>query len=364
MNQKEMARSLCPPKCVIEVEPHFHPAQVPYYSAFDNDGRVVRQLWTDFETTGLDVTKDHRITEAAFVFTDWDGEVISKFDVIVDLEDYPDEKIDAWVMEHTPENIVRARTSEQRISVYLLDMVLSTWLLYYNTDLNSPHIQMAGNSVWFDRAFMAKHMPRSYRMLHYRQLDMSSVEAMLIAAYPEHRKGALEFAKQKHHRAASDLEESLGQYHHYLKFLSGLNMNNMLGGFTTKDVDFELLNKLTETIIQSSSGSPVWPKNWEALRFSLGLVVYGGRPALFQAHPLTAFAVDESKPDDIRGKGWSVGVHNDYRLNEKPHTFWLFTKDDYQVKGEGVTDREALNLVRSEIKRIEALEKLRGRSQF
>jgi len=38
-----------------------------------------------------------------------------------------------------------------------------------------------------------------------------------------------------------------------------------------------------------------------------------------------------------------VAVHNDYRLNGKAHTFWLFTHPNGRwVKGEGKTDNEAL----------------------
>lgn len=45
----------------------------------------------------------------------------------------------------------------------------------------------------------------------------------------------------------------------------------------------------------------------------------------------------------LRAQGWAVAVHNDYRLNGKPHTFWLLTNDDGRyVKGEGRTDAEAL----------------------
>jgi hypothetical protein len=48
--------------------------------------------------------------------------------------------------------------------------------------------------------------------------------------------------------------------------------------------------------------------------------------------------------EDIRGRGWSVAVHNDYRLHGQRHTFWLFTCDGRTlcVKGEGRTDEEAL----------------------
>lgn len=45
----------------------------------------------------------------------------------------------------------------------------------------------------------------------------------------------------------------------------------------------------------------------------------------------------------IRDSGWSVAVHNDYRLQGKFHTFWLFTNGDRCVKGEGPSDLAALS---------------------
>jgi hypothetical protein len=45
----------------------------------------------------------------------------------------------------------------------------------------------------------------------------------------------------------------------------------------------------------------------------------------------------------LRGDGWSVAVHNDYRLNGQPHTFWLFTHANGRwIKGEGKTDADAV----------------------
>lgn len=52
-------------------------------------------------------------------------------------------------------------------------------------------------------------------------------------------------------------------------------------------------------------------------------------------------------PSDIRADGWAVAVHNDYRAMGASHTFWLFTRGDECVKGEGRTDAEALNEVRA-----------------
>lgn len=53
---------------------------------------------------------------------------------------------------------------------------------------------------------------------------------------------------------------------------------------------------------------------------------------------------------NLRRDGWMVAVHNDYRLGGALHTFWLFTKGEWAVKGEGQTDYEALAQV---VKRVE-----------
>jgi len=56
----------------------------------------------------------------------------------------------------------------------------------------------------------------------------------------------------------------------------------------------------------------------------------------------------------LRDAGWAVAVHNDYRLNGVSHTFWLWTRGDYAIKGEGLTDAEALTVCLSEAKRLDA----------
>lgn len=58
-----------------------------------------------------------------------------------------------------------------------------------------------------------------------------------------------------------------------------------------------------------------------------------------------------SSPDDLRALGWTVAVHNDYRLGGDAHTFWLLTHSDgHWLKGEGRTDAEALDQIRSAIR--------------
>lgn len=51
----------------------------------------------------------------------------------------------------------------------------------------------------------------------------------------------------------------------------------------------------------------------------------------------------------LRQVGWSVAVHNDYRLNGEPMTFWLLTHPSGRwVKGEGNTDEMALAICTNE----------------
>ena len=54
-----------------------------------------------------------------------------------------------------------------------------------------------------------------------------------------------------------------------------------------------------------------------------------------------------SSADDLRALGWTVAVHNDYRLNGVAHTFWLLTKDGRCIKGEGLSDADALKEIRT-----------------
>lgn len=69
----------------------------------------------------------------------------------------------------------------------------------------------------------------------------------------------------------------------------------------------------------------------------------------------------QSVADDIRSQGWSVAVHNDYRQGGLFYTFWLFTKDGQCIRGEGRTDAEALNFIRS---KISGLQSVKATSSF
>jgi hypothetical protein len=55
-------------------------------------------------------------------------------------------------------------------------------------------------------------------------------------------------------------------------------------------------------------------------------------------------------PSDLREAGWTVAIHNDYVQDSLRHTFWLLTNGETAVKGEGINDAEALDIIRARIK--------------
>lgn len=74
-------------------------------------------------------------------------------------------------------------------------------------------------------------------------------------------------------------------------------------------------------------------------------------PTTFVSVEPTGRVFWSSSADDLRERGLTVAVHNDYRLHGEAYTFWLFIDEStgLSYKGEGKTDTEALNKVRAQI---------------
>lgn len=118
-----------------------------------------------------------------------------------------------------------------------------------------------------------------------------------------------------------------------------------------------------------------WRKRYDERRWLLAEVVDNSEvrstqpPRAFGIRWTSAIIVDTldqtiggpirtEQPDALsalRAEGWSVAVHNDYRINGESHTFWLFTHDNGRwVKGEARTDREALDIALAHARKVSA----------
>jgi hypothetical protein len=54
-------------------------------------------------------------------------------------------------------------------------------------------------------------------------------------------------------------------------------------------------------------------------------------------------------PDDMRALGWDVVTHYDFRVDGERHTRWVLAKAGRCIAGDGLTDVEALNVVRFQL---------------
>lgn len=72
---------------------------------------------------------------------------------------------------------------------------------------------LAGNSVYMDRLFLRKYMPRFNSYLHYRIIDVSSLKELAKRWFPS------EFSrlpvKQFKHRTTEDIFESIQELNYY-----------------------------------------------------------------------------------------------------------------------------------------------------
>lgn len=82
----------------------------------------------------------------------------------------------------------------------------------YCTPRSAP---LCGNTIWQDRRFLVKYMPRLEAYLHYRTIDVSSVKELVSRWYPKDHK--VPRLKKQTHRVREDVRESIEELKHYRK---------------------------------------------------------------------------------------------------------------------------------------------------
>jgi oligoribonuclease len=70
---------------------------------------------------------------------------------------------------------------------------------------------LCGNSIWQDRRFLIKYMPKLEAFFHYRNIDVSSIKELAKRWYPS----LPVYKKKKAHLALSDIQESINELKFY-----------------------------------------------------------------------------------------------------------------------------------------------------
>lgn len=169
-----------------------------------------RFFWIDLEMTGLDISKDV-ILEVASLITDTELNIIAQGPHHVIYQ--PGDALNTMIP------IVQNMHSQSGLITLVKNSNITLQQAYKETyDFMKKHCSrrntfLAGNSVWMDRLFLEKYMPKITDFIHYRIIDVSTIKLLTHSWYPNIPTEKTE--KKSAHRALDDIQESLNELKNY-----------------------------------------------------------------------------------------------------------------------------------------------------
>lgn len=178
--------------------------------------------WLDLETTGTDAQVDH-ILEAALLITDASGQPVHT-GIIPQLNDRdvhmyayvaPTKEalariqVDAWIREtHKRSGLLKELVMAGTISIKELERQIIYAIRQF--DVPTSRIFLGGRNPEFERNFLRAHMPNALKYISYRNVDITSCEALAMKTpyYVEHT------AENSPHRAVPDVLREVERYRH------------------------------------------------------------------------------------------------------------------------------------------------------
>lgn len=165
-------------------------------------------IWMDMEMTGLDHEKGV-ILEIATVVTDDALEVVAEGPNLA--IHHPDEALrsmEAWSREHHQASGLLDRVKTSAVDNETAESMTLEFIARHCEEGKSP---LCGNTIWQDRRFLIKYMPRLEAFLHYRLIDVSTIKELVRRWYPS----LPPYSKKKTHLAKSDILESIDELRYY-----------------------------------------------------------------------------------------------------------------------------------------------------
>ncbi len=165
-------------------------------------------VWMDLEMSGLDPEKEV-ILEIAAIVTDSDLGILAEGPAIA--IHHPDavlRNMEAWSKkQHRASGLV----DRVKASVYDCRKAEEEILGFVSKHCKKGESPLCGNSIWQDRRFLVRHMPRLEEFFHYRIVDVSSIKELVRRWYPS----LSAYRKKKTHLALNDIRESIEELRYY-----------------------------------------------------------------------------------------------------------------------------------------------------
>ncbi|OQR75923.1 oligoribonuclease, partial [Tropilaelaps mercedesae] len=134
-----------------------------------------RICWVDMEMTGLDPSKD-TIMELSCVITDKHLNEVAKIEqIIIHQPEYVLNAMGDWCKEHHGASGLTEACLKSKISLKEAEDTFLEFLKKHTAFQKAP---LAGNSVHADRQFIRQYMPKVYKYLHYRIIDVSTLSEL------------------------------------------------------------------------------------------------------------------------------------------------------------------------------------------
>ena len=166
-------------------------------------------VWSDLETTGLAPEWD-QILEVGFVITNADLEPQGTYQSVVSWPELVSMDEVVYRM-HTDSGLLPLVQNHEGKPLHVIDEEVAAFFLANGVTDKSP---LAGSTIHFDRSFLRQHLQLAHGMLHYRNIDVSSLRELIKRWAPEEL-----YTKGDAHRAMPDCLDSIRQLRHYRKVM-------------------------------------------------------------------------------------------------------------------------------------------------
>lgn len=165
-------------------------------------------IWLDLEMTGLDPDTDV-ILEIAVLVTDAELNILAEGPVFaIHQSESALERMDDWNKnQHGKSGLIeRVRASQDDTT-----SAEAKTLEFLSEHVEPGTAPLCGNSIWQDRRFLARYMPKLEKFFHYRVVDVSSVKILALNWYAD----LVPFKKSEAHLALSDIRDSVAELRYY-----------------------------------------------------------------------------------------------------------------------------------------------------
>lgn len=166
-------------------------------------------VWIDVETTGLEPAYDQML-ELAIVVTDGDLEILGQYEVVLQTPALMP-MVDHVREMHERTGLLELVKNGNGSPIWDIAPKISSLFLETGVTKLSP---LCGSSVHFDRSFFLRDFPMFKGLVHYRNVDVSTIKELIARWAPEHV-----WRKADAHRAMPDVLDSIAELAHYRKIM-------------------------------------------------------------------------------------------------------------------------------------------------